>query len=310
MRIKKMKKDSKAAAGVSPAKAEGVCQAAPITCTVKFWNGKWIFDVPGEGTAVLRDRKQPRVVASLLLNMGKQLVPDDTEQAASTGPIVVHDIRRSVDEPAPSRDEIDALSQQSEDEVSLEADDGSSDEGNEEEGSVDFDGEATFTSGADPDLLMLYGLKQSRHTGDAGDYRMVEEIDRRVSDLDDGIAAAKARGHAKKAAALYEERVELRKDRGWYRNPITGKLRPFYSKEVDDKAKRCRMWILRGLRTLAAKGLPKAAASLMVAIERGMAFTYTEQPGYAWVVTPPPSGSLPNLGKPDDRHEGASEVAA
>lgn len=285
-------------------------------CTVKYENGKWIFTVPGEGKVTVKDSKQIRVVCCLLLNMSISMEPDDIEEASSSGPYVVKGGYR------PDDDSFHTLVRRSEDCLAADDEDmlAPDDHGvSEAESNVDEDDdrepyvpdavlEGTFRSSSDPDLLMRCHVEQRRYTGDAGDYEALRAIDRRLATLKGGIVAAEARGDAKGMAALGQEKIALRKARDWYYNSVGNRFRLFYSKEADDKAHRCRMWTVRGLQTL-AKGLPRASASLMVAIERGMEFIYRRQPGYLWVVTAPPPGSLPVLPKVGVREDG-SEVAA
>jgi hypothetical protein len=270
-----------------------------VLCEAWFEDGKWLFSVPGEGKVAAKDSKQVRGLVEMMLNLGIIAEPDDIEDGVATGPSIIHGGRRPEDEPSPVRaeeavDVAEANDEDSQDSEGAESPSEGDDTDEEATESIDADVaiEGAFTSASDPELLMLYGVRQPRHTGDAGDYRLVHGLDRRVADLNRGIKEAKSRRNGKLAASLVEERTALRKDRNGYMNPITGKLKPFYSKEADDKAHRCRMWIVRGLQALAKAGLPKAAASLMVAIDRGMEFIYRKQPGYVWVVTLPPPGTL------------------
>ncbi len=294
MNRKKMKRD--AMANIGGHHCHNLHQGERVICIVEYRNGHWTTTVPGEGTAMVRDSKQMRAVVAMLMNKEVSMEPDDIEDAASTGPVVV---RRGV----PVEDEPQA-SQEGEDEDPMEEDIDPSDDGDADGQDVNLAFEGTVKSGSDPDLLMLWGVRLSRHTGDTCDYGVVHDLDHRVAMLDAGIKATKA-SDVKMAAALNEERTALRKYRDWYVNSITGKRRPFYSTEVDEKVHRCRMWMVRGVQKLAAKGLAKAAASLNGAISRGMDFIYDEQPGYKWVVTLPPSGSLPVFPKAN-----GSEVAA
>lgn len=287
----------------------------PVRCSVRYSDAKWIFDVPREGSIAAKDSKQVRSILHMMQNIGILMEPDDIEQAASTGPFVVKGGCPADDDPMPRGarclaeslgDDVYVLPEET-DGAAAEAigdGDGGTPEGSNEHLAL----EATFMSGSDPDMLMLYKVREQRHTGDAGDRRLVHDLDRRIVALDAGIAAAQARGHRRMAAALDEERAALRTQRNWYINAVTGTLKPFRSPEADDKAHRCRMWIKRGLQALAANGLPKAAADLSAAISRGMEFVCRAQPGYEWVMIAPAPGSVPVFPKAG-ANDGGSEVA-
>jgi len=272
---------------------------------VEYANGKWWFVVPGECTATISDGKQTRVVVGALMNPRVLLETEDMEMWASEGPTLIRNARKPVNVAASCNDtdamEDDALTPSA---------------AHEEQSKTDLASailplsQRHMRAGRDSAFLDLLSGEETRHTGDAGDYRLIHDLDRRVAALKAGIEDADARGDEKMAAALNEEKTSLRKYRNWYVNVMTGKLKPFYSKEVDDKVHRCRMWIVRGLQALAAKGLTKSVASLDAAISRGMKFQYDEQPEYKWVVTLPPHGSLPVLDKPRGGKHAGSKVAA
>lgn len=296
---------------VNQAKCTGICKDKTITCTVMYKNKKWIFTAPGEKTVTIRDSFQCRTIIALLINMGSSMEPDDLESAVLTEPVVVHSNPSQEDTARSNQKTDDDDLWGDDDDGTLEADENESHGENEDGCDSSFALEGKFRSGSDPDLIMLYGIKQPRHTGDTCDYQLVRDIDGRVATLDVGIEAALSRGNMKRAVALGEEKTALRKWRNsWYVNPITGKVKPFYSKGDEAKALRCRMWISRGLKALKAKGLEKAYASMDAAISRGMKFQYDAQPGYEWVVTLPPHGSLPTFDKPRGGNHAGSKVAA
>ena len=269
-----------------------------ILCRIAFLGGTWVFDVPGEGKATIADTKGIRAVVAMLRNEGVLMEPDDIEEAASKGPFVVLGGRRREADVVPVNDDETA---------GLQEEDVDPGEDGERESETGFALEGSFRSTSDPELLMFYGVRQTHHTGQAGSYQVIHDCDRRVALLNAGIAAATVKGHKKVAKALAEEKEVLRKKRNWYINSITGKLRPFYSKEAEKKALRCRMMIVRGLQSL-GRTLPATWSNLSPAINRGIDFIYKERPYHKWIVKLPPKGQLPGLGK--TRQEDGSGAAA
>ena len=244
---------------------QGPRDGEPIICTVEYVDGEWLFTVPGEGTAAIRDSKQARVLVEMLMNSGCQMELDDIEDAATAGPTVAcHESPPAV------------ISEPCEETYAP------------EDGDLPLclDPEEQWKSVRDSDFWIPVQGVETHHTGTVGDDRMLKEIDRRVARLKDGIAAALARGDMRTVTVLDEERVALRKARDWYINSMSGALRLLYTETVEKKAKRCRMWIVRGLQAM-ARGLPKAAARLSSAISRGTEFVYEEKQGWEWIVVVP-----------------------
>ena len=281
-----------------------------VVCTITYLNvgcGRWKFEVPGEGMAMVRDSQQIRALIGLLMSPGMVVEPEDVKDWFENGPCVV---RHATIPPAGAQGK--TADGQEDGDTSGDGDP----DGSEEMVSPEDDNEPRLSRGEQwqkaiaSDYWSHINGVLSNHTGTMGDDQAVRNLSNRRKLLKAGIAKMKQmrRVPSDQIATLEEELASLDEHRNDYVNTLSGGHRPFHlNKDAELLAQDIRMKLLRAIRSLAA--IPDSSARLIGAVERGMVLTYNQDPRRKWQVMPFRRGSLPRLGKPNAK-SGEAKVAA